>query len=250
MLWINFFFFSSRRRHTRSTRDWSSDVCSSDLAVQAGAELHAVRLLDRELHLGRVLDLVEGGGRRGELLVDLLALDAAGEVEGVGARRGRDEPRAVVARRAELADLEVGFEAYAQLLDVVGALGDVDPEGVPEVGDGLVGLVVQPELHAVLHARVRGLVAEADREHVLADVPLFVRGRGAGADREQQTGQADREGERRNLLHRNGILSASSAVRGRTSPPLAAGSAPATSGSTARAQASEPCGGARIPWTP
>src|SRR5690349_24262057 len=27
----NFFFFSSRRRHTRSLRDWSSDVCSSDL---------------------------------------------------------------------------------------------------------------------------------------------------------------------------------------------------------------------------
>src|SRR3712207_7306027 len=28
-----FFFFSSRRRHTRYWRDWSSDVCSSDLAV-------------------------------------------------------------------------------------------------------------------------------------------------------------------------------------------------------------------------
>src|SRR5699024_12110178 len=28
---IIFFFFSSRRRHTRSKRDWSSDVCSSDL---------------------------------------------------------------------------------------------------------------------------------------------------------------------------------------------------------------------------
>src|SRR5206468_11832334 len=26
------FFFSSRRRHTSSDRDWSSDVCSSDLA--------------------------------------------------------------------------------------------------------------------------------------------------------------------------------------------------------------------------
>src|SRR5207245_7828252 len=26
----NFFFFSSRRRHTRCYRDWSSDVCSSD----------------------------------------------------------------------------------------------------------------------------------------------------------------------------------------------------------------------------
>src|SRR5438874_13302891 len=28
------FFFSSRRRHTRSLRDWSSDVCSSDLRPQ------------------------------------------------------------------------------------------------------------------------------------------------------------------------------------------------------------------------
>src|SRR2546429_7809005 len=27
----SFFFFSSRRRHTRCSRDWSSDVCSSDL---------------------------------------------------------------------------------------------------------------------------------------------------------------------------------------------------------------------------
>src|SRR2546422_6639552 len=28
-----FFFFSSRRRHTRCSRDWSSDVCSSDLYI-------------------------------------------------------------------------------------------------------------------------------------------------------------------------------------------------------------------------
>src|SRR2546429_6580541 len=31
--WFFFFFFSSRRRHTRCSRDWSSDVCSSDLAA-------------------------------------------------------------------------------------------------------------------------------------------------------------------------------------------------------------------------
>src|SRR6266487_894265 len=31
-VWWCFFFFSSRRRHTRWTGDWSSDVCSSDLA--------------------------------------------------------------------------------------------------------------------------------------------------------------------------------------------------------------------------
>src|SRR3989449_2603904 len=35
-VFVRFFFFSSRRRHTRCSRDWSSDVCSSDLneAVQ------------------------------------------------------------------------------------------------------------------------------------------------------------------------------------------------------------------------
>src|SRR5438034_5159229 len=33
LLFYFFFFFSSRRRHTRSLCDWSSDVCSSDLAA-------------------------------------------------------------------------------------------------------------------------------------------------------------------------------------------------------------------------
>src|SRR5690606_40982684 len=32
-IFLFFFFFSSRRRHTRFSRDWSSDVCSSDLLV-------------------------------------------------------------------------------------------------------------------------------------------------------------------------------------------------------------------------
>src|SRR5206468_8294691 len=44
-----FFFFSSRRRHTRSDRDWSSDVCSSDLrrssriGARPGVERSAIR---------------------------------------------------------------------------------------------------------------------------------------------------------------------------------------------------------------
>src|SRR5690348_17538724 len=40
-----FFFFSSRRRHTRWTGDWSSDVCSSDLAPR-NLELIGLRLRD------------------------------------------------------------------------------------------------------------------------------------------------------------------------------------------------------------
>src|SRR5690606_41051339 len=51
-----FFFFSSRRRHTRFSRDWSSDVCSSDLLetgeiddmADAITEYIAERVLERE----------------------------------------------------------------------------------------------------------------------------------------------------------------------------------------------------------
>src|SRR5699024_11282462 len=45
---VSVFFFSSRRRHTRSKRDWSSDVCSSDLnrvniwRLQKGKEFHTL----------------------------------------------------------------------------------------------------------------------------------------------------------------------------------------------------------------
>src|SRR5699024_11657570 len=37
------FFFSSRRRHTRSKRDWSSDVCSSDLEAMNLTRLDDVK---------------------------------------------------------------------------------------------------------------------------------------------------------------------------------------------------------------
>src|SRR5699024_8478964 len=53
-----YFFFSSRRRHTRSKRDWSSDVCSSDLLLpQPGDELggtgQCVLLVDEHaIHVG------------------------------------------------------------------------------------------------------------------------------------------------------------------------------------------------------
>src|SRR5699024_5374763 len=42
-------FFSSRRRHTRSKRDWSSDVCSSDLVCCAGSRLLVQESIAEEL---------------------------------------------------------------------------------------------------------------------------------------------------------------------------------------------------------
>src|SRR5438128_293020 len=56
-----FFFFSSRRRHTRCYRDWSSDVCSSDLhGYDALDVLRAV-----ELRLKVVNELLLFFGQRG-----------------------------------------------------------------------------------------------------------------------------------------------------------------------------------------
>src|SRR5690606_39739695 len=52
---LYYFFFSSRRRHTRFSRDWSSDVCSSDLVAIKGKALaargfnHVPPLNNREL---------------------------------------------------------------------------------------------------------------------------------------------------------------------------------------------------------
>src|SRR5690606_41133495 len=49
------FFFSSRRRHTRFSRDWSSDVCSSDLDDDG-----YIRLPRRALDQLRLVHLVSG----------------------------------------------------------------------------------------------------------------------------------------------------------------------------------------------
>src|SRR5256885_4513927 len=47
-----FFFFSSRRRHTRLQGDWSSDVCSSDLANPAVSTVGAMVSRSMEFHSG------------------------------------------------------------------------------------------------------------------------------------------------------------------------------------------------------
>src|SRR3712207_7042690 len=83
-----FFFFSSRRRHTRYWRDWSSDVCSSDL------DLPALRgLRDRRGQL-------RGRGRPGQPAADLSP--AARQEPAAGRGPGREIGRASCRERVEI----------------------------------------------------------------------------------------------------------------------------------------------------
>src|SRR4051812_50229324 len=69
------FFFSSRRRHTRLTCDWSSDVCSSDLGAGRAIDGHAdsfvsagaALILESEIGRASCRERVEISGEAGSL---------------------------------------------------------------------------------------------------------------------------------------------------------------------------------------
>src|SRR5206468_7520178 len=92
------FFFSSRRRHTRSDRDWSSDVCSSDLSEECNC--FAMRAAARHLSQSYDRFLASSGlrttqfsilarlKRRGPLTINALAEDMRSEERRVGKECG------------------------------------------------------------------------------------------------------------------------------------------------------------------
>src|SRR5690606_40963764 len=99
------FFFSSRRRHTRFSRDWSSDVCSSDLSSVPTRWLSASRArfrvaLEAESHLVGTLDALQGAveqrfvsgtqvGRQARLVgAETVEIGRASRREGGGSARG------------------------------------------------------------------------------------------------------------------------------------------------------------------
>src|SRR5690606_39288356 len=101
LFWIRlfcviFFFFSSRRRHTRFSRDWSSDVCSSDLVV------------DDDLRLAG-----DGGGVGLDVVAELLA--GLADIELRVVVDGLDEAVIALDGRVVLEDVE--DEAFLDRLD-------------------------------------------------------------------------------------------------------------------------------------
>src|SRR5690606_40868342 len=90
-----FFFFSSRRRHTRFSRDWSSDVCSSDLHPE---RVGALGWRGAELRPGRreaPAALVDVLARPGAAVAQRDRREAAAQVLGLREAAGRSEERRV-----------------------------------------------------------------------------------------------------------------------------------------------------------
>src|SRR5690625_7934569 len=108
-LFLIFFFFSSRRRHTRWPRDWSSDVCSSDLA---GPDDEEIRSRHRESFRGGMSSVEDpltvteqvarpsAGARRVEagepVFMTCSPVRRIGGIPGGGPSRGRRDRKSVV----------------------------------------------------------------------------------------------------------------------------------------------------------
>src|SRR5690606_40607228 len=101
-----FFFFSSRSRHTIFSRDWSSDVCSSDLAARRGIYIGKdVVLMPSNVYIGghqndilADISATPGGSGRyyaetalGEILRRVVRSEERRVGEEGGARWGRDD---------------------------------------------------------------------------------------------------------------------------------------------------------------
>src|SRR6266498_6029889 len=85
MCYLIFFFFSSRRRHTRCGRDWSSDVCSSDLRWLAEELVDAApRIPVRD----RATLRAHYPGRTDEEIAEALVKHASRATAGIGAAAG------------------------------------------------------------------------------------------------------------------------------------------------------------------
>src|SRR5690606_40810738 len=77
------FFFSGRRRHTRFSRDWSSDVCSSDLqsGVLQHAQIMIVELVTMTMALANHVRAVKLMSKRTGLQTALLTAEPHGTAQ-------------------------------------------------------------------------------------------------------------------------------------------------------------------------
>src|SRR5438445_4176140 len=166
-----FFFFSSRRRHTRYWRDWSSDVCSSDLDYPVSIEEHRRTVRTAGVRRGAVAVHPQGGSRLLGLKEEVDEGPLREGVPGEGQRLVHGEP-------ADVLDL-VRFQAERVGSDVALVHESEGVRGLAgEPGYVDVQQAVQPDVHSDLLLRFAfdaDLRALAIVHESAGDVPISLR---------------------------------------------------------------------------
>src|SRR5687768_11726308 len=119
-VFLFFFFFSSRRRHTRCSRDWSSDVCSSDLQQILIGQEHELSISVSPafpLALAVVeIDTRENASVESERMAFVNDEVVEVRLETVGRPSLRDRPSAAIVRERDTTD--AGFLTREQNVTV------------------------------------------------------------------------------------------------------------------------------------
>src|SRR5688500_5755407 len=183
------FFLSNRRRHTRLQGDWSSDVCSSDLALVRLSEIAAAQelLADARAHLRKLWELRSERGdddAAAECLVRLAALPEADvETKLTGGRAARmlgETQRAAELFRSAAEELEEAGRSAAAL-DARAQVVALDPADVAlrrQVVTQYVAAGQMDEAGQLLNTETAG--ADPELLLALASLELARRDDGAG----------------------------------------------------------------------
>src|SRR5216684_7697590 len=162
MIFFFFFFFSSRRRHTRCSRDWSSDVCSSDLNP-SGVSGAVANVISGNRRSGIVLD----GSDHNTVAANRIGTNAAGRA---AIPNGQDGVRLVHgADGNEIGGTEFTDSATGQVNNPTGDKGTTTPVFVvPPLGNLIsgnagTGVVIRSgSAHNMANGNFIGTTADGD----------------------------------------------------------------------------------------
>src|SRR5687768_5413747 len=113
------FFFSSRGRHTRCSRDWSSDVCSSDLGVVIFGSDREIKEGDTVKRTGAIVEVPVGMGLLGRV-VDGLGnpIDGKGPINARERRVADVKAPGIIPRKSVHEPMATGLKAIDALIPI------------------------------------------------------------------------------------------------------------------------------------
>src|SRR5207245_2393154 len=158
------FFFSSRRRHTRCYRDWSSDVCSSDLGLRRHFGMQAEAIEKKRGGFPMIMYNVPG--RTGVNMTSATTLQIAREIPNVigvkEASGNLEQIMSIVRDRAEGFLVLSGDDAWTIPLISVGGDGiiSVAANEIPRLMSGMTTAALRGDLESAraIHNRILPLM--------------------------------------------------------------------------------------------